>query len=87
MKFLVKKKKFNDRQKEVIEAFKFAWKNYKKYAWGHDVLKPVAKSYKDDYHLGLSIVDSIDTMFLMDLKEGNRFIFQLANFLFVTSRH
>uniref|UniRef100_A0A8R1XT63 alpha-1,2-Mannosidase n=1 Tax=Onchocerca volvulus TaxID=6282 RepID=A0A8R1XT63_ONCVO len=37
----------NDKQKAVVDAFKHAWEGYKKYAWGHDHLKPVSKSYND----------------------------------------
>lgn len=33
----------NDRQKAVVKAFQHAWIGYKKYAWGHDTLKPVSK--------------------------------------------
>ncbi|XP_065552014.1 endoplasmic reticulum mannosyl-oligosaccharide 1,2-alpha-mannosidase isoform X2 [Lathamus discolor] len=36
----------NDRQMAVIEAFRHAWKGYKEFAWGHDELKPLSKSYK-----------------------------------------
>ncbi|MDQ6652872.1 MAG: glycoside hydrolase family 47 protein, partial [Acidobacteriota bacterium] len=32
---------------EVRSEFLHAWRGYKKYAWGHDDLKPLSKSYHD----------------------------------------
>ena len=60
----------NERQKAVRDAFLHAWRGYKKYAWGHDTLKPVSKSYSEWMESGLTIVDSLDTMIIMGLKEG-----------------
>nr|XP_023011842.1 endoplasmic reticulum mannosyl-oligosaccharide 1,2-alpha-mannosidase [Leptinotarsa decemlineata] len=57
------------RQKAVVKAFKHAWKGYKQYAWGHDNLKPISEGYSDWFGLGLTIVDSLDTIFIMGLKE------------------
>ncbi|AFN74821.1 Mannosyl-oligosaccharide 1,2-alpha-mannosidase [Melioribacter roseus P3M-2] len=55
----------------VIQDFKFAWEAYKKYAWGHDALKPLTKTYHDWYGVSLLMtpVDSYDTMVLMGLNE------------------
>ena len=61
--------KQNDRQKEVVEAFRYAWDGYKTYAWGHDELRPVSKSYGEWFGVGLTIIDSLDTMLLMNLRE------------------
>ncbi len=49
---------------EVRMEFLHTWKAYKSYAWGHDELKPVSKSYADKYSvpLYLSILDALDTM-------------------------
>lgn len=60
----------NDRQKAVSDAFKHAWKGYKTFAWGHDHLKPITGGYQDWFGLGLTIVDSLDTIYIMGLKEG-----------------
>lgn len=60
----------NDRQKAVSDAFKHAWKGYKTFAWGHDHLKPITGAYQDWFGLGLTIVDSLDTIYIMGLKEG-----------------
>lgn len=59
----------NSRQKAVVNAFKHAWLGYKTWAWGHDELNPISKGYNTWFDLGLTIVDSLDTMLLMDLKE------------------
>ena len=48
---------------------KFAWSNYKKYAWGADEIKPISKEPRNWMNLSLTIVDSIDTLWIMDLKE------------------
>src|SRR5580765_8338652 len=56
---------------QVREEFLRAWKGYKKYAWGHDELKPVSKTAKDWYGQSLLItpVDALDTMLLMGLND------------------
>lgn len=61
----------NDRQTAVVAAFKHAWMGYKTFAWGHDNLRPVSKKSSDWFGLGLTIVDSLDTMYIMGLHEGN----------------
>ncbi|XP_068167597.1 mannosidase, alpha, class 1B, member 1b [Antennarius striatus] len=53
----------------VQEAFKHAWKGYKDFAWGHDELRPLSKSYSEWFSLGLTLIDSLDTMWIMGLKE------------------
>ncbi|CAH0384494.1 unnamed protein product [Bemisia tabaci] len=59
----------NPRQKSVIKAFLHAWHGYKKFAWGHDHLKPISGGKDNWFGLGLSIVDSLDTMYIMNLKD------------------
>lgn len=63
----------NERQKAVVTAFKHAWKGYKEYAWGHDNLKPISAGSHDWFGLGLTIVDALDTMYIMDLQEGEKY--------------
>ncbi len=55
----------------VKHEFLFAWNNYKKYAWGHDELKPLTKTYYDWYGKSILMtpVDGYDTMVLMGLKK------------------
>lgn len=55
----------------VIEAFRHAWKGYKDFAWGHDELKPLSKSYSEWFGLGLTLIDALDTMWILGLREGN----------------
>lgn len=62
------------RQQEVVAAFRHSWDGYEKYAWGYDELKPVAKEGSDWFHLGLTIIDSLDTSYMM----GQMDIFQKA---------
>ena len=56
---------------EVKAEFLHAWNGYKKYAWGHDDLKPLSKSYHDWYSepLLMTPVDSLDTMIIMGFKK------------------
>ncbi|HEU4506890.1 MAG TPA: glycoside hydrolase family 47 protein [Pyrinomonadaceae bacterium] len=56
---------------EVKAEFLHAWNGYKKYAWGHDDLKPLSKTWHDWYPqpLLMTAVDSLDTMILMDFDE------------------
>ncbi|VDK71854.1 unnamed protein product [Cylicostephanus goldi] len=53
---------------------KFAWDNYRKYAWGQNELRPVSKrghsaSVFGMGDIGATIVDAIDTLWIMGLKE------------------
>lgn len=56
---------------EVKAEFLHAWNGYKKYAWGHDDLKPLSKTHHDWYAqpLLMTPVDALDTMIIMDLKD------------------
>ncbi|KAG7279258.1 hypothetical protein CRUP_033194 [Coryphaenoides rupestris] len=58
-----------DRQAAVREAFLHAWTGYRSYAWGHDELKPVSKTFGEWFGLGLTLVDALDTMWILGLKE------------------
>jgi ER degradation enhancer, mannosidase alpha-like 2 len=55
----------------VRQEFRHAWDGYKQYAWGHDALKPLSKSYHDWYGVPLlmSPVDGLDTMILMGMTD------------------
>lgn len=59
----------NERQKKVTEAFLHAWKGYKKHAWGKDELRPLSKTSTSWFNLGLTIIDSLDTIYIMNLSE------------------
>ncbi|XP_049907316.1 mannosidase, alpha, class 1B, member 1b [Epinephelus moara] len=53
----------------VQQAFRHAWKGYKDFAWGHDELRPLSKSYSEWFGLGLTLIDALDTMWILGLKE------------------
>jgi len=55
----------------VRQEFLHAWHGYKRYAWGHDELKPLSRAPHDWYAGTLLItpVDSLDTMLMMGLEE------------------
>nr|POE86477.1 mannosyl-oligosaccharide 1,2-alpha-mannosidase [Quercus suber] len=57
------------RRDEVRDAFLDSWNAYTKYAWGKDRFHPVSKtgSQMSPNGLGWIIVDSIDTMMIMNL--------------------
>jgi mannosidase alpha-like ER degradation enhancer 2 len=57
--------------KQVRQEFLRTWNGYKQYAWGHDELQPLSKSYHDWYGVSLLMtpVDALDTMVLMGLDD------------------
>ncbi len=54
----------------VREEFAHAWTGYKKYAWGHDALRPISKTGFNWYSAPLLMaqIDALDTMILMGFK-------------------
>jgi len=64
----------SDRSSAVKEEFLHAWTNYKRYAWGHDDLKPLTKvsltqSYTDWMKLKATAIDALSTLWVMNLRE------------------
>ncbi|KAI1812221.1 glycoside hydrolase family 47 protein [Poronia punctata] len=54
----------------VKNSFLHSWEGYKKYAWGHDEIKPLTAEYKDPFGgWSATLVDSLDTLWLMGLKD------------------
>ena len=53
----------------VQSEFLHAWRNYERYAWGHDALRPLSKTPHDWYGQSLLMtpVDALDTLILMNL--------------------
>jgi len=53
----------------VRTEFLHAWRNYERYAWGHDALRPLSKTVADWYGQSLLMtpVDALDTLVLMHL--------------------
>lgn len=60
-----------DMAKRVRDEFLHAWNGYKQYAWGHDELKPLSRSFRDWHSVPLYMtpVDALDTMILMGLDD------------------
>jgi mannosyl-oligosaccharide alpha-1,2-mannosidase len=55
-------------RKAVKNAFVTAYTTYRKYAFGHDDLEPVAMSYDNSRNgWGATIFDAMDTMLVMGL--------------------
>ncbi|OXB76506.1 UNVERIFIED_CONTAM: hypothetical protein H355_014550 [Colinus virginianus] len=52
---------------------KYAWDNYKRYAWGLNELKPISKQGHSSNLFGniqgATIVDALDTLYIMEMKE------------------
>eukprot|EP00300_Choanocystis_sp_HF-7_P018503 c20056_g1_i2.p1 GENE.c20056_g1_i2~~c20056_g1_i2.p1 ORF type:complete len:598 (+),score=142.65 c20056_g1_i2:24-1817(+) len=57
------------RRDSVKAAMQHAWKGYREYAWGMDEFHPVSKSSSNDFGMGLTIVDSLDTLWIMGMAE------------------
>lgn len=56
-------------QERVVAATRSAWAAYAAAAWGADELLPVTASARDYWHLGLTILDAADTLFLLGLAD------------------
>ena len=61
----------------VFQAMLHAWQGYKNGAWGHDELLPVSRTALDSFGMGLTIIDSLDTLWLMGCVK--HFILRLLN--------
>uniref|UniRef100_A0A5S6QES3 alpha-1,2-Mannosidase n=1 Tax=Trichuris muris TaxID=70415 RepID=A0A5S6QES3_TRIMR len=77
------------RRDKVVEMFKFAWDGYAANAWGENEVRPVTRtphrmSVFGNNKLGLTIVDGMDTAYLMGLKDrfeaGKKWIMENLNF-------
>jgi hypothetical protein len=71
---------------KIKSEFLRSWNAYKTYAWGHDVLLPLSKSYMDWYEhsLGISPIDAYSTMKVMGLdreaEEVQRYVVDSISF-------
>nr|XP_040221887.2 mannosyl-oligosaccharide alpha-1,2-mannosidase IA isoform X1 [Anopheles coluzzii] len=63
-----------EKRNKVKEMMVHAWSNYKLYAWGKNELRPLSKrghsnSIFGSFDLGATIVDGLDTLYLMGLHK------------------
>lgn len=56
-------------QVRVVAATRSAWAAYAAAAWGADELLPVTATARDYWHLGLTILDAADTLYLLGLAD------------------
>lgn len=56
---------------DVKAQMVWAWDLYRKHAWGKDEIKPISGTFSSfplkDHHLGLSLVEALDTLWVMGL--------------------
>ncbi|CUM66108.1 uncharacterized protein PRCAT00003763001 [Priceomyces carsonii] len=62
---------WKSRQNEVRDVFLESWQTYKKFGWGSDVYHPIKQKGENmgPKPLGWIIVDSLDTLMLMDAQD------------------
>ncbi|XP_017468399.1 PREDICTED: mannosyl-oligosaccharide alpha-1,2-mannosidase IA-like [Rhagoletis zephyria] len=63
-----------EKRDRVVKMMLHAWENYKLYAWGKNELRPLSQrphsgSIFGAYDLGATIVDGLDTLYLMGLEK------------------
>jgi mannosyl-oligosaccharide alpha-1,2-mannosidase len=63
-----------ERRRKIVEMAKHAWDGYVEYAWGENELKPISRRGHlavvfGKTTLGATIVDSLDTLYLMGLQD------------------
>ncbi|XP_030302986.1 mannosyl-oligosaccharide 1,2-alpha-mannosidase IA isoform X1 [Calypte anna] len=62
-----------EKRDKIKEMMKHAWDNYKRYAWGLNELKPISKQGHSSNLFGniqgATIVDALDTLYVMEMKE------------------
>jgi mannosyl-oligosaccharide alpha-1,2-mannosidase len=61
---------------DVRREMRWAWRNYRDRAWGKDQIKPISGGFESfplkNHHLGLTIVEALDTLWVMGLDEEFR---------------
>uniref|UniRef100_A0A8C4EMF8 alpha-1,2-Mannosidase n=1 Tax=Dicentrarchus labrax TaxID=13489 RepID=A0A8C4EMF8_DICLA len=78
-----------EKRDKIREMMKHAWDSYRQYGWGHNELKPLAKKGHStnifgNSQLGATIVDALDTLYIMGLheefKDGQEWVEQNLDF-------
>jgi mannosyl-oligosaccharide alpha-1,2-mannosidase len=61
---------------DVRSEMRWAWRNYREHAWGKDQIKPISGGFESfplkNHHLGLSLVEALDTLWVMGLDDDFR---------------
>src|SRR6478672_1049701 len=61
---------------DVRNEMRWAWRNYREHAWGKDQIKPISGGFESfplkNHHLGLSLIEALDTLWVMGLDEEFR---------------
>ena len=61
---------------DVRSEMRWAWRNYREHAWGKDQIKPISGGFESfplkDHHLGLTIIEALDTLWIMGLDDEFR---------------
>src|SRR4051794_24607044 len=61
---------------DVRSEMRWAWRTYREHAWGKDQIKPISGGYESfplkNHHLGLSLIEALDTLWIMGLDEEFR---------------
>ncbi|KAG2490849.1 hypothetical protein HYH03_010767 [Edaphochlamys debaryana] len=57
------------RKEKVRDAAKWTWKGYRQFAWGHDELNAGSRNSREWFSMGLTIVDSLDTLQILGMLE------------------
>ena len=61
---------------DVRSEMRWAWRNYRERAWGKDQIKPISGGTESfplkDHHLGLSLIEALDTLWIMGLDDEFR---------------
>ncbi|XP_030059885.1 mannosyl-oligosaccharide 1,2-alpha-mannosidase IB isoform X2 [Microcaecilia unicolor] len=66
-----------EKRDKIKEMMKHAWDNYRQYGWGHNELKPIARkghttNIFGNAQMGATVVDALDTLYIMGLVEEFR---------------
>lgn len=70
-----------------MDTFRHAWEGYRTFAWGHDELKPVSRSFNEWFGLGLTLVDALDTLWILGLGKGIAARSRLVCYIRATGLH
>jgi hypothetical protein len=59
----------DERREHVVGAIAWAWSSYRKCAWGQDEITPISCHGREWFGLGLTLIDSLDTLILAGLEK------------------